>query len=453
MKKAISLIFALLIGLMLVACGEKETSQEVKQESGIQVQTQQNNSNLTFSKTASIEKTVIYDQDNIRITANSLTYTNYGAEIELAFENNTDENLSFVSGSLGYSCNAVNGYMMRDGYFYCDVPAGKQAIDSLYIGYESMLLCGINEIKSIQIGIDISDESYEDVYVAPIELLTSAQGGSDSGFYESVQNTDLQNGLGIKVEKSYQENISLCSGVAALSEVVLTSTSDAGQLLLLEIENQTNEAVYVSADRISVNGLLIESNTWTGDIINAGKRDLLAIELKDIMDGSSLQSYGITEAGEVSLRLVAEDLQSRELGQVQFTMPIIDGAKRVTANGEALYDKNGIRIYAGAMTKDSGSYSNDIHIFLLVENGSGADISVSDDYGSLSLNGYMADYFCPFVTVPNDAIAELDISISEDDAEKIGISSESDIRDMEMRLSIEDGKYRQIDEPLIELAW
>ncbi len=121
MKKAISLIFALLLGLALVACGEKETSQEVKQESGIQVQTQQSNNKLTFSKTASIEKTVIYDQDNIRITANSLTYTNYGAEIEFAFENNTDENLSFISGSLGYSCNAINGYMMRDGYFYAEV--------------------------------------------------------------------------------------------------------------------------------------------------------------------------------------------------------------------------------------------------------------------------------------------------------------------------------------------
>ena len=49
-------------------------------------------------------------------TATELSYTDYSAELNLLIENNSDKNLSFISGSMGYSCNAVNGYMVNDGY-------------------------------------------------------------------------------------------------------------------------------------------------------------------------------------------------------------------------------------------------------------------------------------------------------------------------------------------------
>lgn len=35
-------------------------------------------------------------------------------------------NSTTPSGSLGYSCNSVNGYMVNDGYLNCDVANGKK---------------------------------------------------------------------------------------------------------------------------------------------------------------------------------------------------------------------------------------------------------------------------------------------------------------------------------------
>lgn len=62
-----------------------------------------------FSETAEIEETVMIDENDIKITATGLKYTSYSVELELDIENNSDKALSFISGSLGYSCNSVNG--------------------------------------------------------------------------------------------------------------------------------------------------------------------------------------------------------------------------------------------------------------------------------------------------------------------------------------------------------
>ena len=63
-----------------------------------------------FKTSATIEETVLVDEGGVKITATGLTYTNYSVDLALTIENNSGKNLSFVTGSLGYSCNSVNGY-------------------------------------------------------------------------------------------------------------------------------------------------------------------------------------------------------------------------------------------------------------------------------------------------------------------------------------------------------
>lgn len=76
-----------------------------------------------FKQAATISETVLVDQDGIKVTATELTYSKYAASLELTLENSTDSDYEIMSGTLGYSCNSVNG-IMTGGYFNCDVKAG-----------------------------------------------------------------------------------------------------------------------------------------------------------------------------------------------------------------------------------------------------------------------------------------------------------------------------------------
>lgn len=84
-----------------------------------------------FNRNATLDETVLVDEGGIEITATGLTYTDYSAELALTIDNNSGKNLSFVSGSLGYSCNSINGYMIDGGYLNCDVANGKRRTRSL----------------------------------------------------------------------------------------------------------------------------------------------------------------------------------------------------------------------------------------------------------------------------------------------------------------------------------
>lgn len=80
----------------------------------------------SLSTNAKIEETVLVDESGIKIIANALNYTQYSVDVDLTIENNTEKDLSFCCGTMGYSCNSVNGYMTNDGYMNTKVGAGKK---------------------------------------------------------------------------------------------------------------------------------------------------------------------------------------------------------------------------------------------------------------------------------------------------------------------------------------
>ena len=77
---------------------------------------------VSFSGTGTIEDTVLVDEKNVRITADNLTYSAYQTTMDLLIENNSDQDLSVISGSIGYSCNAVNGYTVFSMYVNENLP-------------------------------------------------------------------------------------------------------------------------------------------------------------------------------------------------------------------------------------------------------------------------------------------------------------------------------------------
>ena len=122
MKKVMTILVAMTLAITMTACSvrnesaendttEKATSENTVNEDvsttdderdgiqkaidGIKLELQNG-----FKQNATIEETVLYDENDVKITATELNYGNYKAELKLMIENNSDESLSFIAGSV-----------------------------------------------------------------------------------------------------------------------------------------------------------------------------------------------------------------------------------------------------------------------------------------------------------------------------------------------------------------
>ena len=113
MKKILSTVLFLSLLVSLASC--TTSSPEASEDGSSQTVSTGNSATLQeFQKTAMIEETVLYDAQDVRITATGLSYNNTSVDINLDIENNSNKDLSFTACTLGYSCNSVNGYMIPE---------------------------------------------------------------------------------------------------------------------------------------------------------------------------------------------------------------------------------------------------------------------------------------------------------------------------------------------------
>lgn len=408
-----------------------------------------------FKTSATIEETVLVDEGGVKITATGLTYTNYSVDLALTIENNSGKNLSFVTGSLGYICNSVNGYMVNDGYLNCDVTDGKKANDSISFSYDSLLLYGIDEIADMEIGFSMTDEEYDTTYSGPRPLKTSAFDAHDHStgrYQETITSRAAMNTYGYEMLYFSQDALYEQNGVKLLSSGIM-DIGENGTTLLLELENTTGSMVYVSTSDIAINGLLMNSSTWSSDAINPGKIGIVTVELSSVLDPEYWNVYGITDVGSVSLSLGQRDEEGLEIAAetpVEIVIPGVNAS--FDASGTEVYNSNGLRIVSKALLEDPSDHSADLHVLLLAENTSGKTLTVADVYDSLSVNGFMADYSFYSRELANGESAILKIDLWESSLEENQIASPSDIQEIEVRFEIREG-YTTVDEPTITLPF
>ena len=346
-----------------------------------------------FNRNAALDETVLVDDGGIKITATGLTYTDYSAELALTIENNSGKDLSFVSGSLGYSCNSINGYMIDDGYLNCDVSNGKKANEVIEFGYDALMPYGINEIADLEIGFNITDDDYNSTYTGPRALRTSAADAHDYGtdhYQQTIASPAAMNAYEYEVVYFGQDAVYEQNGVKLLSSGVLRN-KNGETALLLELENTTDSMVYVSSSDIKINGLVVSGSTWSSDAINPGKRRIAEVELSSVLDGEFWSTYGITEVGSVSLSLEQSDEEGVTLAEKTPVTIAIPGASAGAA-GKEVYNSNGLRIVFKAVQEDASDWSDDLYVLLAAENSSGKTLTIDDVYDSLSVNGFMTDY-------------------------------------------------------------
>lgn len=408
-----------------------------------------------FSETAEIEETVMIDENDIKITATGLKYTSYSVELELDIENNSDKALSFISGSLGYSCNSVNGYMISDGYLNCDIAAGKKANDSISFSYDGLMLYGITDISDIEIGFYTSDDDYNYTYYTPRQIKTSAferHDYSKNCYQETISSDAAMNTYNYDVTYFSTDSLYNENGVKLLSSGIMVNRDDE-TILLVELENTNESTINISTSDIAINGLTVCSSTWSSVSINAGKRCIIDINLSSALDSEYWDIYGIKEVGSVSFSLKQYNANGDDIAEeIPIEIAIPDTPAEYDADGKEVYNSNGVRIVAKTVIEDSSEYSSDMYILLLAENIGENTISIDDVYDSLSVNGYMTDYSYYSQEINSGGSAVIEIKLWESSLESNNIKSVSDIKEVEIGFEIESGRDT-IDEPTLTILF
>ena len=469
-KKMITILLSAIMTLSLIACGETDESStkdlsadtEVDEEIFIDQDNAETSDKVknveleAFNTDPTIEETILVDEYDVKITATDLAYTSYSIQLNLMIENNSDKDLTFISGSAGYSWNAVNGYMISDGYMNADVSAGKKANETVSFSLDELAIYGITEIADIQIGFDISDEDYNHTYLGPRQVRTSAADTYDydtdtykicmsEGILESMYDCSIDY---YAEDELYDQN-----GIRIVSEALVTN-KDGGRVLFLEVENQTSDCVYAVTADVSVNGLLVCSGSWRSDSLNPGTRRVMDLGVTSMLDKAYWEIFGISDIGEITCTVALKDLEYDDMVDPQeIYINISDMAVPIDDSGDELYSENGVRFVSKGMVEDSFEYSDDIHMLLLVENKSTDLIYVDDVYDSLSINGYMTDYITFGKEVYPGMQAVIDVEIRGSSLEKNGIVGIEDIAEAEISFEIRDDNYHSISEPKLFITY
>lgn len=455
MKKTILYLLVACCALFITSCDYNTENQTQTNESSSAEFEQSEEKLGDFNKNATLAETVMYEENGVKITAKGLTYTNYSADVELLIENNSGKDLTFVSGSVGYSCNSVNGYMVEDGYLNCDVANGKSANDSISFNFNTLMLYGINEIADLEIEFDISDDDYNHTYSGPIQLKTSVYDSHDysiDNYQESIASSASMNTYNYSMVHFSTDSIYEESGVKYLSTALMRN-EDGEYGLFMELENTSTQTVYVSVSDIGINGLTVYSSTWTGSSINPGKRCIIDIDMSSVINSDFQEVYGINEIASVSLSLTQSDTDGNEIVDetpIEIIIPNVESNLDLTGN--EVYNNNGLTIVSKTILPDSSDDSSDIYVLMLAKNNSGKMLSVDDEYDSLSVNGIMTDYIFDSLDINDGGSAAIIIELDSSSLKNNSIMSVSDISDIEFTIEIED-ENQTIDTPTISIQY
>ena len=459
MKKKLAMSLATVM-LLLSACGGpasgegSSSSGQTNASDHSAVPTPPTGGNtIQFAPSATIEETVLVDENDVKITATDLSYTNRAVEVNLSIENNTDKNLSFQGGMRNYYCSSINGYMVDGGYLNTDVTAGKKANETLSFSADELSLMGITDIADIELCFYICDEDRDDyLETGPRQLKTSIADNYNYAvdtYRQTIGNSDLLNSLGLSVTYNSEEEVFSQGGVRVVTQTLATN-SDGEPALLIELENTSNEIVRAVTSNVAINGLEFQDGTWSTDAIGPGKRRVSALTLSSALDEHYQEIFGISEIGLITYNLEIKDTDYDTVGSPQILTLSVPGATTEhDASGEELYQSNGLRIVSKGLVPAPFELSNDIHLLLLVENGNSEELCFDIIDDSISINGYMTDFLCfsNWVIPGNSAVLQVELDSSS--LEKSGIEKLEDITEIELAVEVRDNDYNTIADRVV----
>lgn len=231
MKKYLALLLVVVVTLTMVGCGKSK-----KEETAPKTVT---NKSTSITK-ANISEEVIMEEEGIKVTAKSISYTGNVTDIKLLIENNTENDLNFSANLL-----SVNGIMIDSG-LYANVAAGKKSNESISLYNEDLKQANIEALKDIEFELEASlnSGSYDTVATSSVTLTTDVKNYTQKYNTKGTVVVDEQDikiyVLGKKVNKKY-------------GDVDIE----------VYIENNTDKTIKVSTDNESIDGFMVDASFYT----------------------------------------------------------------------------------------------------------------------------------------------------------------------------------------------
>lgn len=222
---------------------------------------------------ATITEQVLYDENDIRITATGLEDGLFGTELQLFIENNSSQGVTVQARNAN-----VNGYMVST-MMSADVAAGKKANDSLTFETSGLKECGIETIATMEFSFHIfNTESWDDVADTEVIKVDTSAAGSYTQTYDDSGEVLVD-----------------ADGVKIVGKGLSADGSFWGPGVILYIENNTEKDITVQVRDVSVNGFMVDSS-MSEDVV-AGKKALSAVQFFS----TDLESNSITDITDVEL--------------------------------------------------------------------------------------------------------------------------------------------------------
>ena len=263
-KRFLTIFVVLLFCLMALGSGDSKKEETINTNSNEET-TNSDESTTDTSKQSdnlipTIEETVLFEYNGIKVTAKEITEDWLGPELKVLIENDTDENINVSLDEI-----AVNDYMVS-AWLYEDVAAGKKSNATFEIWSSTLSNAGISNIGKIDFYFRvINSDNYNTIYESKeIELKTSLYDEMDSEANDV--GTELLNQNGIRI---------VGKGV---------NDSLWGQGVLLYIENNSDKNIIVSTDNLSVNGYMVNGYLYSTIMSNKKAIETVILSSTDLED-------------------------------------------------------------------------------------------------------------------------------------------------------------------------
>ena len=428
----------------------KETTVETTTTEATTAKPEQNKSG--FKQDATIDETVLIDEEGIKVIAKELKYSKYNASLELTLENNSDKDITIMSGTLGYSCNSVNGIMYSGGYFNCDVKAGKKAKESVSFKYDDLLLYGIDEIAEIELGIYSSPGEFDYTYYPVSQIKTSAAGSDNydtSAARKALNSSEKMSDKGYTVKYFAEDTLYDVDDVSIISET-LFENRDGDSMLLVEAVNNSAYQSRISINSIAINGVTVCSSRWTSELINPGKTAFIDIDLASVFEKQYWDIFGISEIKSIKLGIGQSDREGKNESKPEtILIPVSRSDISADTSGTVAYDQGGVRVIYKGIAGGRYDFDKDLYMMMLVENTSGKKIYIDEE--NMSINGFMVDTMAFSTDVEDGDCVIWKVEIYESSLEDCDVKAASDIEEIEFTVEIRDEHWSNKKEGEVSL--
>ncbi len=239
------------------------------------------------------------------------------------------------------------------------------------------------------------------------------------------------------------------NGVKALSWGLITN-KDHEKTVFLEVENTSTDQIFLTTGDFYFNGLLVEGYTWSSEAINSGKRKVITLPLSSMLEESYWEIFGLTELGDITFSIGLENPDRQEIAPAEMVSLLLPGVQATfDTAGEEIYNENGLRIISKGLVESDSDYLDDVYALFLAENGTTETLDIDVAYNSLSVNGYMTDFFSSGQDLAPGKSGILEVSMRGDSLEKNGIDALEKIEDLELSFTIRDDRYNTLAEPKV----